>query len=810
MADFLNSFNSSLRAGALIQGIYLRGEQRKLQKQERRMNEFSRGIVALEKQYGSANPAEWGEEGLAQLQEHMNAYPENLRRPNGDARIRQFVPTGGGIAAVVDVDDGQGNVSTGPITKRGSRDGDDEVVVLNNTAQLTDPVMANYQQAKFNATVKSQHASDRINAQADVREQNASFETLNEYLNDPSGDGTANQAGATQAAPANAQPAGAAPVAPAQEPAAQTPAPVAVGGTPPPAAATPQGTFNIQGGANKTWGRPEIEGLAEEIANENGVDPNIMKAVYMTESGGGDPRFMKSKTGADGVGQITGIALKEVNDNYGTNYTRAQVRTDDRVNMDVATKLMKRELELHDGNVEQAVAAYNGGRGHLARAGGDYRNTRKETAEYVPKVLAYLSGSGDAQAAAPSPEPEAPVPGSPRERVASTRRQRRLERKAKAQAPAPGTQGEVGQDSTPEQRIKDIKVAFGDSTPEGKAEIAALQQQIIDEAQPQDAAEEAVVAEISASETPETEEQAAEAVKTVEEIKPAKRLNKKQRDAIYSLHRINPGQFPIKDVISALKTGRLTASSAKTFTDAAGRVGVYEDGQVKYLQASPEGERVIAAEVSKKESDAADAARKTITGAQDQQLDRTIKVTDHIVNQAENLHGGDPELKARIRDKVNVTLDTLGLNEADQTTPTIVNKSAKIQSLFEADNGPKWWNLWMRDAPEHNDYTFGAGVLNAPGNPYNAHSNDNDTMEQAGNWYNDNYMKPLRKEFGDAMPPQKQASAAYVATELAKQGMTKKDALHTAGSLVQHQKYANATPADILNAIKKFRSNQQR
>lgn len=147
----------------------------------------------------------------------------------------------------------------------------------------------------------------------------------------------------------------------------------------------PYGIYNA--GEFKTKG---AQTLAIQAALNNGVDPDLFQALVFHESAGGDVNA-ESHTGASGLGQMTGIAVKEVNRIYGTNYTREQMRTNPAANADASAKLFAYEMKVHKGNVEYALAAYNGGRTALKKANYDVSKMRPETAAYPTKVLKHLS-----------------------------------------------------------------------------------------------------------------------------------------------------------------------------------------------------------------------------------------------------------------------------------------------------------------------------------------------------------------------------------------------------------------------------------
>jgi len=108
-----------------------------------------------------------------------------------------------------------------------------------------------------------------------------------------------------------------------------------------------------------------------------GVDPKIMLAVYAHESGGFNPRA-RSNTGAGGLGQLTGIAIRQVHfmagmakgqrgrepytqyrDNFIQSETNIQQRYNIKQNIWTSTAYMAYEIkDRNNGNVERALGRY--------------------------------------------------------------------------------------------------------------------------------------------------------------------------------------------------------------------------------------------------------------------------------------------------------------------------------------------------------------------------------------------------------------------------------------------------------------------
>ncbi len=138
---------------------------------------------------------------------------------------------------------------------------------------------------------------------------------------------------------------------------------------------------NALGNTNRTQTTDaEMREIAIELDKAGeafGVDPKIMMAVYAHESGGFNPRA-RSNTGAGGLGQLTGIAIRQVHymagmakgqrgrepftqfrDNFVQSETKISQRYDIKQNIWTSTAYMAYEIkDRNNGNVERALERY--------------------------------------------------------------------------------------------------------------------------------------------------------------------------------------------------------------------------------------------------------------------------------------------------------------------------------------------------------------------------------------------------------------------------------------------------------------------
>jgi soluble lytic murein transglycosylase-like protein len=125
-------------------------------------------------------------------------------------------------------------------------------------------------------------------------------------------------------------------------------------------------------------GDQSIDALVQKASRRYGVDAGLIKAVIKAESNF-NPRAVSS-AGAQGLMQLMPSTARGlgVTDSF-----------DPEQNVMAGTRFLKDMLQRYGGNVEEALAAYNWGPGHVDKHGTD--NLPRETRAYLAKVKGYYS-----------------------------------------------------------------------------------------------------------------------------------------------------------------------------------------------------------------------------------------------------------------------------------------------------------------------------------------------------------------------------------------------------------------------------------
>jgi hypothetical protein len=118
-----------------------------------------------------------------------------------------------------------------------------------------------------------------------------------------------------------------------------------------------------------------------DAADRFEVNPRLIHAIILTESGG-DPKAVSAK-GAKGLMQLMDSTAEEMG---------VTDSLDARQNIHGGAKYLRQLLDVFDGNVRLALAAYNAGPGAVSKYNGV--PPYPETTNYVEKVLARLHGDG--------------------------------------------------------------------------------------------------------------------------------------------------------------------------------------------------------------------------------------------------------------------------------------------------------------------------------------------------------------------------------------------------------------------------------
>ena len=132
-------------------------------------------------------------------------------------------------------------------------------------------------------------------------------------------------------------------------------------------------------------------------AQAEGVDPNLVRAIAMQESGG--KQSVRSHAGAVGVMQII--------PKYAKDFGGGDVVNSEDDNIRVGVREIKAYLKKYNGNIQYALMAYNWGPGNVdswikTGKGMKGQPVPQETRNYVPSVMAMMNGAGGGAGAKPS------------------------------------------------------------------------------------------------------------------------------------------------------------------------------------------------------------------------------------------------------------------------------------------------------------------------------------------------------------------------------------------------------------------------
>ncbi len=115
--------------------------------------------------------------------------------------------------------------------------------------------------------------------------------------------------------------------------------------------------------------------IVQSAANKYGIDSALIKAVIRAESGGNAKAV--SSAGARGLMQLMPATARELG---------VKNSFDPKDNIEGGTKYLRQLLDRYNGNVNQAIAAYNWGMGNLERRPS---KMPAETKNYITKVQSY-------------------------------------------------------------------------------------------------------------------------------------------------------------------------------------------------------------------------------------------------------------------------------------------------------------------------------------------------------------------------------------------------------------------------------------
>lgn len=136
---------------------------------------------------------------------------------------------------------------------------------------------------------------------------------------------------------------------------------------------------------------PQVQNMLDTAAKQYGVDPALVRAVAIQESGG-NPNAT-SKKGARGIMQLMPDTAKAMG---------VQDVTNPQQNIDGGVKYLKSLLDQFNGNTKLALAAYNAGPNRIVN--GQVPNI-PETTDYVKAIGSMIGLTDNAQAGVPAFNP---------------------------------------------------------------------------------------------------------------------------------------------------------------------------------------------------------------------------------------------------------------------------------------------------------------------------------------------------------------------------------------------------------------------
>ncbi|EIO3007523.1 lytic transglycosylase domain-containing protein [Escherichia coli] len=150
------------------------------------------------------------------------------------------------------------------------------------------------------------------------------------------------------------------------------------------------GNLDVKVGSLGAEGKANLDKLASyfaELENKYGLPEGTLYAIAATESGGNP--YAKSQTGALGMFQFTGIAREETGLAEGESFDPVK-------SAEAAALLMSKYLKQANGDLNEAITAYNAGFGTINKWKKGTGDLSKENREYAIKVnthrARYLGG----------------------------------------------------------------------------------------------------------------------------------------------------------------------------------------------------------------------------------------------------------------------------------------------------------------------------------------------------------------------------------------------------------------------------------